>query len=396
MLGKSRSRCDEPGTARRRMPYGAGVAGHQVRPRCETAARPGSGGGAASPERRGGRQASASPRPGRPPGCGRRPGSGSGRHRQPGQEVRSAADAVATHRSAAPGGRAAARPGSAPGRRGAGQRVLTARHAPDRLRLAGRFHSGWSRDRHASSSWFHVSVTLRSCRAASGRRGRHPPADAPLRSWLPVTASPPPAIRRTPDPLRRGRAQVRVVNAGVKGHTSGSISPTPAERPPAPNGAGRALLSPAPTTCGSTATTPRRPGSPARWGDPRQWRQRSARGRPPVVFLSTIPSVPGPVPRHFDRSSMQRVGEEINPAIRRLARERGLGLVDTYRAVPPPSRVAARRPPDRGRLPRHGAAVVRPAPAPRCADGRMSGVARSPRSSLARLSIALVAWRSPG
>jgi lysophospholipase L1-like esterase len=36
------------------------------------------------------------------------------------------------------------------------------------------------------------------------------------------------------------------------------------------------------------------------------------------------------IPRFFDAASRRRVVEEINPAIRRLAQERGLPVVDTY------------------------------------------------------------------
>lgn len=53
-------------------------------------------------------------------------------------------------------------------------------------------------------------------------------------------------------------------------------------------------------------------------------------GARPAVFLSTVPPVVVSVPRYFDASSKRRVTEEINPSIRRLARERQLPLVETY------------------------------------------------------------------
>lgn len=57
---------------------------------------------------------------------------------------------------------------------------------------------------------------------------------------------------------------------------------------------------------------------------------REPRGRRPSVFLSTIPPVVVSIPGFFDQSSRRRVVEEINPTIARLAEERGLPLVDTY------------------------------------------------------------------
>lgn len=57
---------------------------------------------------------------------------------------------------------------------------------------------------------------------------------------------------------------------------------------------------------------------------------RDPRGRRPAVFLSTIPPVVVSVPGYFDDSSRRRVVDEINPTIRRLAEERGLPLVDTH------------------------------------------------------------------
>jgi len=57
---------------------------------------------------------------------------------------------------------------------------------------------------------------------------------------------------------------------------------------------------------------------------------RNPRGTHPAVFLSTVPPVVVSIPRSFDDSSRRRVTEEINPAIHRLARERSLPLVDTH------------------------------------------------------------------
>ena len=57
---------------------------------------------------------------------------------------------------------------------------------------------------------------------------------------------------------------------------------------------------------------------------------QNRRGTRPVVFLATIPPVVVTIPRYFDDSSTLRVRVEINPTIRRLARERNLPLVDIY------------------------------------------------------------------
>lgn len=129
------------------------------------------------------------------------------------------------------------------------------------------------------------------------------------------------------------KLKVRVVNGGVKGHTSGEYL---------------AYLK----SSGILArTTPdvillqlgtndvRIDGD--RTEAPRFYRQmneildlmlqhRGARGAAPAVFLATIPPVVVSVPRHFDDSSRRRVTEEINPTIRRIGRERALPLVEIH------------------------------------------------------------------
>ena len=51
-------------------------------------------------------------------------------------------------------------------------------------------------------------------------------------------------------------------------------------------------------------------------------------GLPARIFLATIPPVPEGTPFPFSAESARRVREEINPAIRALARESGAVLVD--------------------------------------------------------------------
>jgi lysophospholipase L1-like esterase len=59
-------------------------------------------------------------------------------------------------------------------------------------------------------------------------------------------------------------------------------------------------------------------------------RHRNPDGSAPRVILATIPPIPRQVRWHFDASSQARVEGEVNPAIRALARERGLLLADHY------------------------------------------------------------------
>jgi len=57
---------------------------------------------------------------------------------------------------------------------------------------------------------------------------------------------------------------------------------------------------------------------------------RSRRGGPAAVLLATIPPIPENTPHPFSPESARRVVEEINPAIRALAAELALPLVDNY------------------------------------------------------------------
>lgn len=57
---------------------------------------------------------------------------------------------------------------------------------------------------------------------------------------------------------------------------------------------------------------------------------RNRGGRPSILLISTIPPVPETVPFPFTPESSRRVVEEINPAIRALASESALPLVDNY------------------------------------------------------------------
>lgn len=57
---------------------------------------------------------------------------------------------------------------------------------------------------------------------------------------------------------------------------------------------------------------------------------RNPEGGVPVVFLATIPPVPGTAGRPFAPESSRRVHEEIDPALRRLAAELAVILVDVH------------------------------------------------------------------
>lgn len=59
-------------------------------------------------------------------------------------------------------------------------------------------------------------------------------------------------------------------------------------------------------------------------------RQRNRDGSAPRVLLATIPPIPVEVRWHFDAASRARVEAEINPAIRAIARNRGLALADHH------------------------------------------------------------------
>jgi len=59
-------------------------------------------------------------------------------------------------------------------------------------------------------------------------------------------------------------------------------------------------------------------------------RQRNRDGSVPRVLLATIPPIPSDVRWHFNAASRARVEAEINPAIRAIARERGLILADHH------------------------------------------------------------------
>jgi len=57
---------------------------------------------------------------------------------------------------------------------------------------------------------------------------------------------------------------------------------------------------------------------------------KSRSGKPPRILLATIPPIPQGTPLPFTGESVRRVGEEINPAIRALARAEEVVLVDNY------------------------------------------------------------------
>lgn len=126
---------------------------------------------------------------------------------------------------------------------------------------------------------------------------------------------------------------VRVVNGGVKGHTSGEYL--------AFLKTSRLLRRTNPDFVLLQLGTNDVRIDADRTETPRFYRQmseildhvqdhRNPDGTRPVVFLSTIPPIVVTIPQRFDESSRRRVTDQINPAIRRLARERGLPLVETY------------------------------------------------------------------
>jgi lysophospholipase L1-like esterase len=57
---------------------------------------------------------------------------------------------------------------------------------------------------------------------------------------------------------------------------------------------------------------------------------RTRSGRPAVLLLATIPPVPRDTPLPFSDESVRRVEEDINPAVRALAAEESLPLVDNH------------------------------------------------------------------
>jgi lysophospholipase L1-like esterase len=59
-------------------------------------------------------------------------------------------------------------------------------------------------------------------------------------------------------------------------------------------------------------------------------RHRNPDGSSPRILLATIPPIPVDVRWHFNAGSRARVEAEINPAIRDIARRRGLVLADNY------------------------------------------------------------------
>jgi lysophospholipase L1-like esterase len=131
----------------------------------------------------------------------------------------------------------------------------------------------------------------------------------------------------------RAKLPARVVNAGVKGHTSGEYLAYLRSSRLLPRTNPDVVLLQLGTNDvridGDHTETARFSRQMTEILDAVLGHQ-TPRGRRPVVFLSTIPPVVVAIPRFFDASSRRRVVEEINPAIRRLAQERGLPLVDTY------------------------------------------------------------------
>jgi lysophospholipase L1-like esterase len=59
--------------------------------------------------------------------------------------------------------------------------------------------------------------------------------------------------------------------------------------------------------------------------------QRNPDGSSPRVLLATIPPIVEKIPGRFDETSATRVDMEINPAIRAIAAQRGIPVVDNHR-----------------------------------------------------------------
>lgn len=57
---------------------------------------------------------------------------------------------------------------------------------------------------------------------------------------------------------------------------------------------------------------------------------RTRAGEPPAVFMAAIPPVPGGTPFPFGPDSGSRVVSGINPAVRRICADLGIGFVDNY------------------------------------------------------------------
>lgn len=129
------------------------------------------------------------------------------------------------------------------------------------------------------------------------------------------------------------KLKVRVVNAGVKGHTSGEyLGYLKSSNVLAKTNPDVILLQLGTNDVridGDHTETPRFYRQMNEILD-LMLRHRAPHDAAPDVFLSTIPPIVVSVPRRFDDSSRRRVTEEINPTIRRIARERGLPLFETY------------------------------------------------------------------
>lgn len=60
-------------------------------------------------------------------------------------------------------------------------------------------------------------------------------------------------------------------------------------------------------------------------------RYSNREGKAPTILISTIPPIPADPPSTFNEQSIQRVKDEINPAIETIARQHALIMVDNYR-----------------------------------------------------------------
>jgi lysophospholipase L1-like esterase len=57
---------------------------------------------------------------------------------------------------------------------------------------------------------------------------------------------------------------------------------------------------------------------------------RSRSGRIPTILIATVPDIPETKPANFGAESVRRVRAEINPAVREIAAEEGITVVDQH------------------------------------------------------------------
>lgn len=167
---------------------------------------------------------------------------------------------------------------------------------------------------------------------------RREPAVPPL-SGLPVILCAGDSItaasypRRLKELLAKGGLQVQVINAGVKGDSTAEYLRFLEKSRIVERSHPRWVLLQLGTNdvrSDSHATTTAQFRVNLEAILERMERHRNPDGSSPRVLLATIPPIPRRVRWHFDSRSQARVEAEINPAIREIARRRGLLLADHH------------------------------------------------------------------